>query len=210
MATAPVSEARAHVLAFLRNAQEQAERGSEDDAEFLREAHECTAAPVAEDLTLFERAFVREFVQCRDASLAVRRAGSKANHASSISIGHKLRQKPRVKAAIEAFDRRLDEEAKVSRTEITRALKSNARKAAAAEQFGASNAAWIALGKDLHGMFGDRLDVRVLAELQDLLDMVEAFMKPESYADLVHAIAKAQGDEAVAGAEVPEDHSEVH
>lgn len=196
---ATVEEARAQVLEYLRNCQDEAERGSTEHAEFLREAHELTAPRMPEDLDPRETRFVREFVVCREATESYKRTGTKATHESCKQLGYEMLHRPNVQAAIAVFDHRLDVEAQVTRTEILRALKSNARKSAAAGQYAASTTAWTQLGKELHGMFGDRLDVRVLAELQDLLEMVTPHMKPESYAELIRAIAKAQGDEAVAG-----------
>lgn len=196
---ATVEEARAQVLEYLRKCQEEAERGSADHADFLREAHEVSAARMPEDLDGRERAFVREYLLCRDATHAYKRAGTTATHDSCKQLGYQMLHRPNVAAALAAHEQQADADAQVTRTEILRAIKSNARKAGAAGQYGASLSAWVQLGKELHGMFGERLDVRVLAELQDLLEMVSPHMKPESYGELIRAIAKAQGDEAVAG-----------
>ena len=166
--------------------------------------------PSPKPLTARMRAFVREFCICRNGAAAAREAGYKESAAKFIA--HRLLRRPEIQAAIREHEEGDERLVGSRRFSILNRLNDVANRAMQAEvvraaekgkpgvyRFDGATAvrALELLGKH-EGMFANALEVRVQGELEKLLEGVRPLMPPQSYAELVRALAEVTGIARVA------------
>jgi len=156
-------------------------------------------------LTPRMRAFVREFIVCRNGAEAARRAGYSKGVAREQA--YQLLRHPNIQSALREAEEAEDRLVGSRRHYVLNRLRDLAERSMAAEPVRDANGVKVGvykqdgptaaralelLGKH-EGLFNDRIDVRVQGEVESLLEGVRALMTQQAYAELVRAIAEITG-----------------
>lgn len=154
-------------------------------------------AESAYDSTDLEERFAYAWWECRNLSEAAKRAGAKGKTVHALrQAGFRLYHLPVVQALLADLKKEAEDRANLTRATILDELFTNVQQARRDKQYAPSNRALELLGKELHGMFIDKVDVRVQGAVEDIFETVLSQMKPEARAEFLKAYQKAM---AVAG-----------
>jgi hypothetical protein len=108
--------------------------------------------------------------------------------------GHEIRHRPHIVELLNELQEKAQNAALMTRVQLLEKLRENIDAAATAEQYAASNSAIKLYGGELHQMFSDRVDLRVMPAVEQLLETARPFCRlPETYADFVQALHQAAG-----------------
>jgi phage terminase small subunit len=156
-------------------------------------------------LTARQRKFVAEYVVDHNGAAAARRAGYNASTAKEYA--YQLLQRPEILAAVREREEGEDRLVGSRRYYVLNRLRDLAERSLQAEPVrdakgielgvykldGPTAARALELLGKYEGLFNDKLEVRVQGEVERTLEGVRALMSPQSYAELLRAIAEISG-----------------
>ncbi len=135
-------------------------------------------------LTIKQQLFIDKHLQCFNATEAAQLAGYKGNGVTLATVGYQNIRKYQIAEAIKI---RLAESA-MATDEVLKRLADFARGENVEVKPADSIKALQLIGKN-EGLFGDSLTIKVEQEMGRVLDHLQERMRPESYQDLIEALA---------------------
>lgn len=135
-------------------------------------------------LTTKQQLFIDEYLKCFNATEAAKLAGYKGNGVTRGAVGYENLKKPHIAEQIKMYL-----EASAMSTEETLMRLGNFARGQGDEVKPADSIRALQLIGKNSGLFGDNLTIKVEQELSRFLDHLQQRMRPESYQEVIEALA---------------------